>query len=421
MGGIFLSSLRYIDYSVKISNRNFAAHFLVMKSRSKAKCQPIKPMNSASDDFKHLLKFLAIYQSRKVTHLGRRFEGAKNASVEVLMHRRGRFQRHVWHASMIGLASVGVISSGLLGNSAPVASSSAFPGMVGNDPRIIETFDPFASGVSINSLTDLKTSISEKPRAEIIEYEVKSGETLSQIAQKFNITTETIMWANNIDKSEINSVKPGQKLKILPVTGIAHTVKSGDTLESVAKKYNAESQAILDYPFNDVPDDFKLKLGQVVIVPEGSPPEVKAPPKPRIIPQYIAQGPSSPTFSAPGGGGFVWPTSTTGISQYFAWYHPGIDMPHPGSPGVVASDGGTVIVAGWPDNYGYGNRVIVDHGNGYQTLYAHLSNIYVSSGQKVSRGQAVGQMGTTGRSTGIHLHFEIRYKGVAVNPLAILK
>jgi murein DD-endopeptidase MepM/ murein hydrolase activator NlpD len=117
----------------------------------------------------------------------------------------------------------------------------------------------------------------------------------------------------------------------------------------------------------------------------------------------------------------MWPTSTSGISQYFAWYHPGLDMPNRSAPGVAASDGGTVVVAGWPDNYGYGNRVVVDHGNGYRTLYAHLSNVYVSVGQQVSRGQVVGQMGSTGRSTGTHLHFEIHYKGIAVNPLAILK
>jgi murein DD-endopeptidase MepM/ murein hydrolase activator NlpD len=87
----------------------------------------------------------------------------------------------------------------------------------------------------------------------------------------------------------------------------------------------------------------------------------------------------------------------------------------------VAAEGGNVIVAGWPDNYGFGNRVVIDHGNGYQTTYAHLANIYVKSGQRVSRGQTVGQMGSTGRSTGTHLHFEVHYKGVAVNPLAILK
>lgn len=373
-------------------------------------------MNSAKDDLKSLVKFMVIYQSKKTRDFGIHFEKFKNVSVELLMHRRGRFHRQVFHTSILGLASVGFITSGVLGDSM-VASS--FPGLGGEDPRFIQTFDPNASGVSLNSLVDFKTSVSEKPRSEVIEYEVKSGETISQIAQKFGIDSDTIKWANNLES--VNTVKPGDKLKILPVSGVAHTVKAGDTLESVAKKYTADAQSILDFPFNDVPDDFKLKVGQTLIVPDGTPPESKAPAKTKPQPQYIAQGPVSPSFSAPGGGNFSWPTTTSGISQYFAWYHPGVDLPNRSAPPVVASDGGTVIVAGWPDNYGYGNRVVVDHGNGYQTLYAHLSNIYVSVGQQVSKGQTVGQMGSTGRSTGTHLHFEIRYKGIAVNPLAILK
>jgi murein DD-endopeptidase MepM/ murein hydrolase activator NlpD len=374
-------------------------------------------MTSASDDLKSLLKFLVIYQHRKSRSFGIHFERFKNVSVEVLMHRRGKFQKHIFHTSMVGLASVGVLSSGAMGGESLVAES--FPGVGGPDPRIIQTFDPEAQGVSLDALINFKTDVSDKPRSEILDYEVKSGETLSQIAQKFGIDVETIKWANDMDS--VHTVKPGQTIKILPVSGVAHTVKSGDTLESVAKKYSAEQQAVLDFPFNDIGDDLKLRVGQVLIIPEGQPPETKIKPKSRPQPQYIARGPQGPAFSAPGGGNFMWPTSTSGISQYFAWYHPGLDMPNRSAPGVAASDGGTVVVAGWPDNYGYGNRVVVDHGNGYRTLYAHLSNVYVSVGQQVSRGQVVGQMGSTGRSTGTHLHFEIHYKGIAVNPLAILK
>lgn len=373
-------------------------------------------MNSPFEDLKSLTKFLFIYQSRKTRSLGIRFESFKKVWVQVLMHRRGRLQKHFFHTSMIGLALVGILTSGVMGGSSLVATS--FPGVGGQDPRLIQTFDPFASGISLDSFVNLKTSISQKPRSEIIEYEVKSGETISQIAQKFSIDVDTIKWANDLDS--IHTVKPGQTLKILPVSGVAHVVKSGDTLESVAKKYSAEAQAIVDFPFNDLPDDFKLKVAQVLIVPDGQPPEVKIP-RARPTPQYLAKsGPSGPAFSAPGGGNFIWPTSG-GITQYFAWYHPGIDIPNKTAPGIVASDGGVVTVAGWPDGYGYGNRVMIDHGNGYSTLYAHLSNVYVSSGQKVSRGQVVGQMGSTGRSTGVHLHFEIHYKGIAINPLAILK
>jgi murein DD-endopeptidase MepM/ murein hydrolase activator NlpD len=253
----------------------------------------------------------------------------------------------------------------------------------------------------------------------VIEYEVKTGDTLSTIAEHFGISTDTIKWSN--DLGSINSIKPGQKIKILPVSGISHTVKSGDTLDSVAKKYTAEAQAILDFPFNDVPDDFKLKVGQVLVVPDGVQPAA-APIIQRssyTVGQFYT-GVASSTFQAPGGGSFIYPTKGI-ITQYFAWYHPALDIADRSGPPVMASDGGTVMVAGWPDNSGYGNRVVIDHGNGYTTLYGHFSNVYVSAGQKVSRGQTIGRMGTTGRSTGTHLHFDIRYKGIALNPKSILK
>lgn len=369
-------------------------------------------MNSIYKDFKDLLKFLIIYQTRKTKQFAIHFESFKNKSVALLMHKRGKFQKHVWHTAMIGLAIVGLLTSGVFGNNALVAST--FPGSNDQDPRLIQTYDPNASGINLQNLLDMKTSISNKPRSEIIDYEVKSGETISQIGEKFGISVDTIKWANDI--ANIQSVKPGQVLKILPVTGVSYVVKSGDNLEAVAKKYSAESQNIVDFPFNDIPDDFKLKVGQLLIIPEGQPPETKIPKK-NI--QNFAQ--SSSTFKAPGGGSFIWPTVYQYISTYFAWWHPGVDMPNKSAPPVIASDGGTVVVAGWPDGYGYGNRIMIDHGNGYTTLYAHLSNIYVSVGQTISRGQTIGQMGSTGRSTGIHLHFEIRYKGIAINPLSILR
>jgi len=374
-------------------------------------------LNRLRDDLKSYTQFIVLYHSRKTKRLGTHIDRFKDRSVAVLMHRRGRFQKHVWHTSMVGLAAAGVLTSGVMGGTSIVASS--FPGVGGQDPRLIETFDPFAQGVSLESLVDMKTQQGSNQRSETIEYEVKSGDTLSGVASKLDISVDTIKWANGLDT--VNFVKPGDKLKILPVSGVAHTVKSGDTLESIAKKYSVDSQAIFGFPFNDIPDDQKLAIGQILIVPDGVPPEVKVSPKPRIQPQYLAEGPSSPVFEAPSGGGFIWPTVSSGLSQYFAWYHPGIDIPNRVAPPITASDGGIIVVAGWPDNYGYGNRIIIDHGNGYQTLYAHMSNIYVTVGQKVSRGQTIGQMGSTGRSTGTHLHFEIHFKGRALNPLSILK
>lgn len=382
-------------------------------------------MNSLLKDIRLFINFLLVYLNQKVVSFVLLFESFKNLIVDLLMFKRGILQKKIWHGSMVGLSAFGIVTSGIFGGQTVLSAS--FPGVGPEDPRFVNIYDQNQNLINdpvLNSLYDTRTKISQKPRSETIEYEVKSGDTLSTIAEHFDISTDTIKWANQLD--DTNAIKPGQKIKILPVSGISHVVKSGDTLESVAKKYTAEAQGILDFPFNDVPDDFKLKIGQVLIIPSGVQPQVAAAPaqsgmqpgKP-VTGQFYT-GVASATFQAPGGGNFMWPTHGI-ITQYFAWYHPALDIADRSGPPVVASDGGTVLVAGWPDNSGYGNRVVIDHGNGYTTLYGHFSNVYVSNGQKVSRGQVLGQMGTTGRSTGTHCHFEIRYKGIALNPLAILK
>ncbi|MDD2823536.1 MAG: M23 family metallopeptidase [Candidatus Daviesbacteria bacterium] len=375
-------------------------------------------MNSLFKDLRLFISFLLVYLNQKVVYLASLFEAFKNLSVDMLMFKRGILQKKIWHGSMVGLSAFGIITSGAFGGQTILSAS--FPGVSPEDPRFVNIYDQSSiDDPVLNSLYDTRTTISQKPRSEVIEYEVKSGDTLSTIAEHFGISNDTIKWENNLDSV---TIKPGQKIRILPVTGVAHTVKSGDTLESVAKKYSAEAQAILDFPFNDVPDDFKLKTGQVLIVPGGVEPAA-APVIQKSQPSSTKSfytGVASSTFQAPGGGSFSWPTKGI-ITQYFAWYHPALDIADRSGPPVNASDGGTVIVAGWPDNSGYGNRVVIDHGNGYTTLYAHFSNVYVSAGEKVSRGQTIGRMGTTGRSTGTHLHFEIRYKGIALNPSSILK
>jgi len=115
----------------------------------------------------------------------------------------------------------------------------------------------------------------------------------------------------------------------------------------------------------------------------------------------------------------VWPSSGT-ITQRFVWYHPGVDIANRAAPDILAADGGIVLAAGW-DNSGYGNRVIIDHKNGYRTLYGHMQKIYVVPGQGVNRGSAIGKMGSTGRSTGTHLHFEVYVNGSRISPLGVLQ
>jgi len=256
------------------------------------------------------------------------------------------------------------------------------------------------------------TLISQKPRAEVLEYEVKPGDTVSTIAEKFGVSVDTIIWENNL--KSVKEIKTGQILKILPVTGVLYKVKAGETIYSIAKKHQVDPQGIVDWPYNSFANDetFALAVGQTVIIPDGIKPK-ETPTAPRRI--Y-----ASVPGAGLGTGQFAWPTGGQ-ISQSYSWYHPAIDISNRSLPDVVASDGGTVIAAGWPSPWAYGNRIIVDHGNGYQTLYAHLSQIYVAYGQKVARGQTIGRLGSTGRSTGPHLHFEVRQSGVAQNPLSFLK
>src|SRR3990167_5099244 len=333
-----------------------------------------------------------------------RFEYMKHLFVTVLYRQRGKMARRFIHSGMASLAAVGVII-------APVVAQE-FPG-TNIDPWEI----PSPSSV-VTAATDdptISTSISEKLRDKIIDYKVQEGDTLSSIAEKFDVSVDTIRWQNDLQSRD--QIKLGQTLEILPVTGVLHKVKKGDTVYSIAKKYDSSAQSVVDFPYNAFVNDetFELAIGQVVIVPDGVMPEaVLWSPVARV--KQIT--PDAGTVVA--SGSFVWPTSGS-VSQRFAWYHKGVDIANRAAPAVLSADAGTVIVAGWPDNNGYGNRVMIDHKNGYRTLYGHLSKIYVVAGQTVNRGAAIGQMGSTGRSTGTHLHFEIIYNGSYLNPLSILQ
>lgn len=361
--------------------------------------------------YKEFVAFLGAASSYifgQVQRFGLNFEKVKDLVVDVLMVRRGANTSAFVHLSILGLAMAVLVGGGVFSSSSVVSGS--YPGVPAGPLVAGASIESTGSGVITSTITPV-TIISEKPRDKTVEYEVRAGETVSSIAEEFGVSENTILWENNLTAT--SQIKEGQKLRVLPVSGVAHKVQSGDTIYSVAKRYQANAQAILDFPFNDIGDDFGLSTGQVLVVPDGAPPE-----KPKPVPtQYLAQ--QNIPVGDLGSGQFLWPASG-GISQYFSWYHPGIDISNLSGGPVHASDSGTVVVAGWPDSYGYGNRVEIDHGNGYRTLYAHMSEIYVSPGQTVSKGDVLGTMGSTGRSTGVHLHIEIRQNGTALNPLSIL-
>jgi LysM repeat protein len=240
----------------------------------------------------------------------------------------------------------------------------------------------------------------EFPQSDIISvYEVKKGDTISDVARLFDVSVNTILWANNLKS---RTLTPGTTLIILPVTGIRHTVKKGDTVKSLAKLYRADTEDIAQY--NGITEDSSLSLGQVIIIPDGEieiiqPKIAKKKTTSKITRSYTQVTPSGFLIRPVQGG-----RRTQGIHGNNA-----VDIAATPGTAIVASGNGVVIAArigGY--NGGYGNMVIISHANGVQTLYAHMREVYVSSGETVTQGQVIGGVGNTGRSTGPHLHFEVR-------------
>ena len=280
---------------------------------------------------------------------------------------------------------------------------------------------PLTGGTIVSPVIS-QGSDSTAPRTEIIEYVMVPGDTLSTIAEQFGLSLDTLLWANGLTVRSV--LKPGDTLTILPVSGVKHEVKSGDTLAAIAKKYTVEEETVLEYNKLASADD--LVVGESLIVPGG---EVQAPPPPprvvRTPTTIVTSTPTIPTTTstaAPavaGSGSMVWPTDLRTITQYYGWRHTGIDIDCHFDNDNYAADDGIVQFAGWKGGYGY--AVDVNHGNGLVTRYAHNAKLYVSAGQNVSKGQAVGLCGTTGRSTGTHIHFEVMSNGRFRNPLEYIR
>jgi murein DD-endopeptidase MepM/ murein hydrolase activator NlpD len=255
---------------------------------------------------------------------------------------------------------------------------------------------------------------SGRKKMEVEEYTVKGGDTLSVIAENFGLSVDTLQWAN--DLSSGSYIKPGDVLKIPPADGVIHEVEDGDTLESVADTYGAASQAIVDWNYWLEPPEFALHSGDTLFIPEGTMPvevttTVASSSSSSSSGQYVGIAQSNSYQSASSAGRFLsWPVAGGGgyVSQCASVWHMAIDIADPGWPNLVAAAPGTVTFAGMSDPWGYAWSVQVDHGNGYTTWYAHMNQIYVTSGQYVNTGEAIGQMGRSGLATGVHVHFELR-------------
>lgn len=350
--------------------------------------------------------FCREYSTHKATIFTSFFEGNKNNVVKRILIKRGKSNRIFLHMSVLGILTAGVVISPLLSDSNPFSknkTTTTFAQEVATTPAVLESQDVF------------QTHTNDKLRTKTITYTVQKGDTVSTIAKKFNLSEDTVKWANDLSNDDITV---GDTLQILPVTGIAHKVVSGDTIYTIAKKYGVDAQPIADFPGNEWanPQTFSLVAGEYIMVPDGVKPEEKA--APSYAPRYFAQ--NVPQGSV-GGGGFAWPLHGT-FNQAFSWFHPGIDIGIPVGTPMVAAQSGVVEGAyngGW--NGGYGTHVIIRGDNGYSTLYGHMSALNVSVGQRVEAGKTlIGWSGNTGRSTGPHLHFEVRGASGNVNPLNFL-
>lgn len=326
------------------------------------------------------------------------FEGKKNKVVDLLVTKRGTYARPFLHTSLFVLIGVGIVAAPIIRNTYEAEANG------------LDEFTPPSAVLSSFDEQETLTEISEKPRDRVITYTVEAGDTISTVAEKFGISIDTIKWAN--PKLEGDKLAIGTDLSIPPVSGIVVKVSKGETIYSIAKKYKSDPQKILNYPFNDFTDldTFALAAGQALVVPDGVMPESK----PVYSPQTIAN-----VGTTPGSGQFNWPTQGV-ITQRPVSYHMALDIANNALPAITAADAGKVVLVE-RQKYGYGWHIIIDHGNGYQTLYGHMSDMYVSVGQAVSKGSVIGKMGSTGRSSGPHLHFEIRKGGTLLNPLSFLK
>lgn len=256
-------------------------------------------------------------------------------------------------------------------------------------------------------------------RTETISYEVAVGDTLSSIANKFGISISTILWENSLTAKSY--IRPGDKLAILPVSGVSHKIVRGESLKSIAKKYGVDEEDLL--AINKV--GANIKIGKTLIIPGGRPlsegvsiARTTTPTRRTDTGRVSTANLSEPKESAGrvSGAKMNWPTTGYRITQYYSWRHNGLDIANKIGTPIYAADDGVVETAGW-NSGGYGNQIVINHGGGKKTRYGHLSAFSVRVGQEVEKGQYIAAMGSTGHSTGPHIHFEVMFSGRRYNPL----
>lgn len=269
------------------------------------------------------------------------------------------------------------------------------------------------AGTSVASLPIVSTESSYEFQEKYTRYVVHTGDTLSIIASKFGVTTDSIKWSNKIGNEDM--IKPGRTLYIPAMTGIIYVVKRGDTVDLIAAKFKSKRSAIIVQ--NDLYGE-SIKVGMTLIIPNGKIDDPKPAPSTGSVRVASSSGSGRYGSSSYIGrtGSFKFPT-IAGRNGYYNGYHWwAIDIPNSIGTPIYASDSGRIAESAYGWNGGFGNTILIDHGGGWQTRYGHMSILRIRGGY-VSRGQIIGYMGSTGRSTGSHLHFEIIKNGSQQNPM----
>lgn len=291
-----------------------------------------------------------------------------------------------------------VFSETAVGEATPLPAGTGLP--VLSDDSLVPAPNPY-------------TFQARLPQHDFVRYVVERGDTPNAIADRFGIQPETLLGGNPQLSEESSLLQTGVELLILPIDGVLHTVQPGDTLEGLVERYGIPAEEIIAYEPNNLEFPYRLQPETQILIP-GAVREVFV-----WTPPDLSSVTGGSSFGGQalvvGTGTFVFPVNSRNYTQYYWYGHRGLDIALAEGSAVFASDTGTVTYAGW-NNWGYGNLIVVNHGNGYETLYGHLSGINVVPGQIVYQGNVIGATGNTGNSSGPHIHFEIRVNGNQDDP-----
>lgn len=329
--------------------------------------------------------------------------------------------------------NLSVPNRAVMAAAAPTAIPTTAPPAL---PPLIQTSFSFQNGIP--RLAQIDTVVPARPRTDVITYTVEAGDTVFGIAEQFKLQPETIMWSNyDVLLDNPHRLSPGQVLFILPVDGVYHKWSNGEGMNGVTSYYGVTIEEVVNYPGNNLDaaalgdlSNPNIEPGTRLIIPGGKREYVSW-----SAPRISRSNPSASKLLGPGACGtvmdgalgigvFIWPANERRLSGFDyspATNHRGIDIAGKLGDPLYASDNGVVVYAGW-NNYGYGNVIVIDHGGGWQTLYAHMSYLSVGCGASVYQGTVIGSIGSTGNSSGPHLHFEMLHESYGkVNPWDFLK